>query len=113
MKYARRKRIVSLSSIQLRLLSVLAKEGPIRGTAKVGHVLWPDRDLQSQGAALAAGNVLRSLQQNGYVACRATGRNRKSKSYRMTKAGQKVLAENLAASVDPRQLSLFPITPER
>jgi|GEM_PF-5176263 len=65
-----------------------------------------------QGAALAAGNVLRKLQQSGFVNCRASGRSLKKKSYMLTKAGKRVLTENLSNGVDPRQLSLFPIKAE-
>lgn len=44
-----------MTSIELTLLQCLATQGPIRGTAQVGYALWPDRSMQPQGAALAAG----------------------------------------------------------
>ena len=40
--------------IQRSLIQLLERSGPICGTAAVGFALWPDRDMQSQGAALAA-----------------------------------------------------------
>lgn len=44
-----------MTLIEHTLLRCLASQGPIRGTAQVGYALWPDRPMQPQGAALAAG----------------------------------------------------------
>jgi len=44
-----------MTSIEQTLLRCLATQGPIRGPAQVGYALWPDRAMQPQGAALAAG----------------------------------------------------------
>jgi hypothetical protein len=61
-----------MTLIEHTLLRCLASQGPIRGTAKVGYALWPDRPMQPQGAALAAGKILRGLRDKGKVRCRVT-----------------------------------------
>jgi len=56
-----------LTPIEINLLNLLNKSGSIRGTAQVGYALWPERIMQPQGAALAAGKVLRRLRDSGFV----------------------------------------------
>lgn len=74
---------------ELTLLQCLATQGPIRGTAQVGYALWPDRSMQPQGAALAAGKILRGLRNKGYVASHYES---KLSRYEMTNPGRTALA---------------------
>lgn len=57
----------ALSAIELSLMRLLDSKGPIRGTAQVGYALWPNRSMQPQGAALAAGRILRRLLDKGHI----------------------------------------------
>lgn len=59
--------VTDMSPIEQTLVELLSTAGPIRGTSQVGYALWPDRKMQPQGAALAAGKVLRRLLDKGYV----------------------------------------------
>jgi hypothetical protein len=108
LKTARKLHAVDLSPIEAKLVTLLSAQGVIRGTAQVGYALWPDRAMLSQGAAFAASNVLRRMQKRGFVVCRAGGRGRRGKSYRVTKSGERAVTAVLTATVDPRQLTLFP-----
>jgi len=82
-----------MTSIELTLLQCLATKGPIRGTAQVGYALWPDRSMQPQGAALAAGKILRGLRDKGYVASHYES---KLSRYEITNPGRAALAARAA-----------------
>jgi hypothetical protein len=79
-----------MTSIEHTLLRCLASQGPIRGTAQVGYALWPDRSMQPQGAALAAGKILRGLRNKGYVASYSES---KLSRYEITNRGRTALVE--------------------
>jgi len=90
--------------IERSLIQILERSGPICGTAAVGFALWPDRDMQSQGAALAVSRVLKEALERGHVTCSpCDGQMR----YEVTPAGSAALAAARLADVDPRQLSLL------
>ncbi len=94
---------MSLSTIEKFLLNVLSIQ-EIRGTAQVGYALWPDRNMQPQGAALAAGKILRSLRDKGFV----SSADREGLScYAITTSGRFALKEAQESLIDPRQLSLI------
>lgn len=82
-----------MTPIEQTLLKRLASQGPIRGTAQVGYALWPERSMQPQGAALAAGKILRGLRDKGYV---ASHNESKLSRYEITKQGRVALAEQAA-----------------
>jgi len=79
-----------MTSIEQTLLQRLASQGTIRGTAQIGYALWPDRSMQPQGAALAAGKILRGLCDKGYVASHSES---KLSRYEITNQGRVALAE--------------------
>lgn len=92
-----------LTPIEATLLSLLA-DAPIRGTSSVGYALWPDRTMQAQGAALAAGRILSTLRKNGLVFdVPDAGMAR----YEISAAGHDALTTFRAEATDPRQLSLL------
>jgi hypothetical protein len=82
-----------MTLIEQTLLRCLATQGPIRGTAQVGYALWPDRSMQPQGAALAAGKILRGLRDKGYVDSHYES---KLSRYEITTQGHVALAEQSA-----------------
>ena len=79
-----------MTLIEHTLLRCLASQGPIRGTAQVGYALWPDRPILPQGAALAAGKILRGLRDKGCVA--SYGESTLSR-YEITNQGRTALVE--------------------
>lgn len=90
-----------LSSIEKRVLSLLV-QGHVIGTSNVGYRVWPQRRMQPQGAALAAGNVLKRLRDRGLVASTEQGDQAR---HEITSLGQRELAA--VAEDDARQLDLF------
>lgn len=93
-----------MTPIERTLLALLEREGPVVGTAALGRALWPDRDMQAQGAALAASGVLKRRMEQGHVATTEyDGRHQ----YHLTDAGSQALAAARLADSDPRQLSLL------
>lgn len=58
---------MALTPIEIRLAYLLVEQVKIEGTAQVGYALWPDKEMRAQGAALAAGRVLRMLENKGMV----------------------------------------------
>ena len=54
--------------LERKLVALLAQGGSIRGTAQVGYAIRPEREKRPQGAALAAGKVLRGLRDRGAIA---------------------------------------------
>lgn len=95
---------MNLSPIQQELIGLLIQKGTIRGTSQVGYALWPDRDMQSQGAAAAAGNIIYRLLQKGYIANTIIDN---LPSYSVTELGIAALEEDRLAAIDTRQLSIF------
>jgi len=82
-----------MTPIEQALLHRLATTGPIRGTAQVGYALWPDRTMQPQGAALAAGKILRGLRDSGYVDSHYES---KLSRYEITDQGRAALTQQAA-----------------
>lgn len=77
-----------MSPIQRQLLGQLKDLGPIRGTTRVGYALWPDRSMQPQGAAVAAGKIIRALRELGYI---QVGSDNKLAVYSLTVTGDAAL----------------------
>ncbi|MFC5511130.1 hypothetical protein ACFPOU_08315 [Massilia jejuensis] len=94
-----------LSAIETELVALLEVKGPIHGTAQVGYALWPDREMQPQGAAIAAGGILRRLLDRAYIAS-ALADNRRS--YSVTASGIEAREQDRIDAIDPRQLTLLP-----
>jgi len=90
--------------VERRVVDLLARNGPITGTAAVGYGLWPDRDIQPQGAACAAGRIVSGLVGKGYVQYTMDD---KRKCYAVTDAGRAALEEAIKSDINPRQLLLF------
>lgn len=90
--------------IERALVALLVDRGPIRGTAQVGYALWPTREMQPQGAALAAGKVLRGLRDRGIIESHF---DTKLSRYEVTANGREALAADLKEAVDGRQLNLL------
>lgn len=97
---------MDLSPIQQDLIALLINKGVICGTSQVGYELWPEREMQSQGAAAAAGNVIHRLQQKGFISVVIEN---KHPCYSVTDAGRAALEEARLAAIDARQLSIFEI----
>lgn len=95
---------MQLRGIEKTLVALLVNGGPIRGTAQVGFALWPDRQMEPQGAALAAGEILRRLWTNGFVIGLADSNLTR---YEVTDAGRTALASDLKEAIDERQLTLL------
>jgi len=93
-----------LSPIENELVALLEAKGPIHGTAEVGFALWPDREMQPQGAAIAAGGILRRLLDRGYIASTLADHRR---SYCVTDSGRDAREQDRLDSIDPRQLTLL------
>lgn len=93
-----------MTPIQRQLLSQLQNVGPIRGTAQVGYALWPDRSMQPQGAAVAAGKIIRALREFGYV---EVGSDNKLAVYSLTVTGAAALEADRLSLADDRQRSVF------
>lgn len=93
-----------LSPIEAALVNLLNDAGGISGAANVGYALWPDRDMQAQGAAFAAMGVLSRLQELGYCAAEPDG---KGTTYSVTPQGMLALQRYRLSLVDPRQMSLL------
>lgn len=92
-----------LSPIENDLVAML-EEGPIHGTAEVGYRLWPDREMQPQGAACAANGILRRLLDRHYIeSCLLDHR----RSYFVTAAGRSAREQDRIDAIDPRQLTLL------
>jgi hypothetical protein len=92
-----------LSPIENDLVALLEK-GPILGAAEVGHQLWPDREMQPQGAACAVNGILRRLVERGYVEATQVEDRR---SYAVTAAGRDAREQDRLDAIDPRQLTLL------
>lgn len=92
-----------LSPIENDLVALLEK-GPIVGTAEVGYRLWPDRDMQPQGAACAANGILRRLLDRGYI---APAQVEDRRSWSVTAAGIDAREQDRLDTIDPRQLTLL------
>lgn len=92
-----------LSPIENDLVALLER-GPIVGTAEVGYHLWPDRDMQPQGAACAANGILRRLLDRGYIDSDQVGDRRR---WRVTAAGSDAREQDRIDAIDPRQLTLL------
>jgi len=92
-----------LSLIENELVALLEK-GPIVGTAEVGYQLWPDRDMQPQGAACAANGILRRLLDRGYIDSIQVDDRR---SWSVTEAGSTAREQDRLDTIDPRQLTLL------
>ncbi len=90
--------------IERTLIALLVNGGQIRGTAQVGYALWPEPVMQPQGAALAAGKVLRGLRDRGLIDSHIEDRLSR---YEVTNKGRDTLAEDLQVLVDQRQLTLL------
>lgn len=92
-----------LSQIENDLVALLER-GPIVGTAEVGYHLWPDREMQPQGAACAANGILRRLLDRGYIDSDQVGDRRR---WRVTTAGSHAREQDRIDAIDPRQLTLL------
>jgi len=90
--------------IERALVKLLVDNGSIRGTAQVGYALWPERAMQPQGAALAAGKVLRGLRDRGIIDSHFDA---KLSRYEVTASGREALVADLKEAVDGRQLTLL------
>lgn len=97
--------MMPISDIEYSLLKLLMQRGSIRGTAQVGFALWPDRRMQAQGAAVAAGNVLRRLRERKMV---RHSLDERTSTYTITGAGRRAVVDHEEAKIDRRQLSLLP-----
>lgn len=93
-----------LSAIETELVALLETKGPIHGTAEVGFALWPDREMQPQGAAIAAGGILRRLLDRAYIASTLIDNRR---SYSVTENGKEAREQDRIDAIDPRQLTLL------
>lgn len=93
-----------LSSIETELVALLESKGPIRGTAEIGHALWPDRDIQPQGAAIAAGGILRRLLDRAYIEFALVDNRR---VYSVTQSGKAAREQDRLDTIDSRQLTLL------
>lgn len=94
-----------LSPIENELVALLEK-GPIVGTAEVGYQLWPDRDMQPQGAACAANGILRRLLDRGYIDSAQVDDRR---AWSVTDAGREAREQDRLDTIDPRQLTLLDV----
>lgn len=92
-----------LSPIESDLVALL-EEGPIHGTAEIGYRLWPDREMQPQGAACAANGILRRLLDRHYIESSLVEHRR---SYTVTAAGRDAREHDRLDAIDPRQLTLL------
>jgi hypothetical protein len=92
-----------LSPIENELVALL-EHGPIIGTAEVGYRLWPDRDMQPQGAACAANGILRRLLDRGYIESAQVDDRRK---WEVTHVGKDAREQDRLDMIDPRQLTLL------
>ena len=95
---------MNLSKIERQLLKLLIDDGPLYGTAQVGYHLWADRDMEPQGAAVAAGGVLRRLIERDCICQERAGGVSK---YVITDHGIIALDQALMSDIDPRQLGFF------
>lgn len=87
-----------------RVVRLLLTQGPIRGTSQVGYLLWPDREMSPQGAALAVGGILRRLVNKRYV---RTWIQDGATVYACTTVGDHAQELDRLDKIDPRQLSLI------
>lgn len=92
-----------LSSIENELVALL-EQGPIVGTAEVGYRLWPDREMQPQGAACAANGILRRLFDRGYI---ESAQVEDRRSWSVTNAGREAREQDRLDTIDPRQMTLL------
>lgn len=92
-----------LSPIENELVALL-EQGPIVGTAEVGYRLWPDRDMQPQGAACAANGILRRLLDRGYI---KSAQVEDRRSWEVTQAGRDAREQDRLDTIDPRQLTFL------
>lgn len=93
-----------LSAIESELVALLETKGTIHGTAAVGYALWPDREMEPQGAAIAAGGILRRLLDRAYIAATLVENRR---SYSVTESGKEAREQDRLDAIDPRQLTLL------
>lgn len=92
-----------LSPIENELVALL-EQGAIVGTAEVGYRLWPDREMQPQGAACAANGILRRLLDRGYIQSTQVKDRRR---WEVTDAGKEAREQDRIDAIDPRQLTLL------
>jgi len=92
-----------LSPIENELIALL-EQGPITGTAEVGYRLWPDREMQPQGAACAANGILRRLLDRGYIHSTQVEDRRR---WEVADAGKEAREQDRLDAIDPRQLTLL------
>lgn len=80
---------MQLSAIENELVRMLVKKGPITGAVQVAHALWPDREMTPQGAAASVREILRRVQNMGFIEIFS---NMKPTRYEATEAGRAALA---------------------
>jgi len=95
---------MKITHAECAVVRLLLTCGPIRGTAKVGLAIWPDRELTSQGAAVAAGGILRRLVDKKFVRSWVQDG---ATVYACTTLGDHAQEVERLSNVDPRQLSLI------
>ncbi|MYM92351.1 hypothetical protein [Duganella vulcania] len=93
-----------VTAIEADLLALLDRQGCIRGTAQVGYELWPDHEMQAQGAAIAAAKVIGKLRVLDMV---LVSKNGETYSYEISAMGKVALEAFRSSKIDPRQLSLI------
>jgi len=93
-----------LSAIETELVALLETRGPVHGTAQVGYAIWPDREMQPQGAAIAAAGILRHLLDRAYIASTLVD-NRLA--YSITASGIEAREQDRIDAIAPRQLTLL------
>jgi hypothetical protein len=93
-----------MTPIQRQLLAHLAANGPVRSTAQIGYALWPDRAMQPQGAAVAAGKVIRGLRTLGFL---EVGTEANLAVYDINEAGRSALEAEQLSLADRRQMTLL------
>lgn len=95
---------MTMTPSECRVVRLLLKRGPIRGTAQVGFALWTDRVMTAQGAAVAAGGILRRLVNKRFV---RTWIENGITVYACTTLGDHAQELERLSNIDPRQLSLI------
>lgn len=95
---------MNMTPAERKVVRLLLTRGPIRGTAQVGFALWPEREMTSQGAAVAVGGILRRLVNKRYVRCWVQDG---ATVYACTTLGDHAQEMDRLDTIDPRQLSLL------
>jgi len=93
---------MTLWKIEKIILRVIIEQGSITGTSTVGFAIWPNRNIQPQGAAAGAGRFLRRLIDRGFVI--TTQDHTALPCYRVTSIGHQVWKDE---TIDSRQMSLL------